>query len=43
VPPTILWSFPLRMQFLVEGLLSRTWGQPRPEERPRRCPTAGCS
>src|SRR5215469_16684671 len=33
VPPKILWSFPLRMQFPVEGLLSRTGGQP----------TAGCS
>src|SRR5215831_14258825 len=32
VPPTILWSFPLRMQFPMEGLLSRTGGQPRPEE-----------
>src|SRR5215831_16260784 len=30
LPPTILWSFPLRMQFPVE-LLSRTEGQPRPE------------
>src|SRR6516225_8699464 len=27
VPPTILWSFPLRMQFPVEGLFSRT-GRP---------------